>query len=123
MTKPEVEWTLLFTGSNNWFFSLFKPGFQHVRAVRDYGSHYLLLEPTKSHIHIELLDKRHFPDLHSITGIPTITVTVHASIDTKSISSTLCFNTCVDTMKRLLGIKKRLVLTPFQLFKHLTNEV
>lgn len=94
-----------------------KPGFRHVVAIRSdcADRFWLIIDPTMSHTHIEMIPKVIHPDISEF--IEGHVIEVEAIIDKECTNFTLCLNTCVDTVKRLLGIRSFFVFTPYQLYK------
>ena len=88
-------------------------------AIRDYGNYWLIVNPCTSYLMIELVSKEDFPDLPSLSDESATFMDVSVQVDDDYIYSRISLSTCVDTAKRLLGIKRLFLFTPYQLFKYL----
>lgn len=116
-----LEWQIAFCSSTEWPFTLLKPGYQHVLAVQKIfdGKLWHVVDPNMSHLNIYLASTEEHQSIESLAGMSCTVIDVVQDIDNNRINSTLGYNTCVDTIKRLLGIKNVFIQTPYQLFKYL----
>jgi len=111
-----LEYCIVFSDSNHWLFKWCKPGFQHVRAFKHMANVWVSINPQVSHIDIDLY--RDDLTLEQICGEGCTIVKYCTTIDLVQINTSLGYNTCIDTVKRLLGIRG-IILTPYQLYKRL----
>lgn len=118
-THTQAHWYLAFSSSDHHLMQWMKPGFQHVQAFKPMGDFWICIDPSVSHVDVQL----YWRDLtiEDIVGKPCTIVRVHKSINPVQINSTLGYNTCVDTIKRLIGLKRFRIQTPYQLYRYLTN--
>jgi hypothetical protein len=100
---------------------LLRPGFRHCFCVLANGSDWLICDPLKGSLVLELVRlrdafdiTRHFVDTgrHVLVGAkpspPPTTLRIRPL-------------TCVEIVKRLIGIDAPCIFTPYQLFRHLLH--
>ena len=118
-----VEWYVVFCGSDSthWLIRNCRKGFQHAYAVRldCSGYYWMIVQPNVSHIDIEMKPVKDYPTVESLMYNESTIIPVTAKIDISKVNSTLGINSCVDVVKRLLGIKSYFVHSPYQLYKYL----
>lgn len=99
-----------------------KPGFRHCYALLHDGVNWITVDPL-SHF-TEVAVHRHVPADFSLpdwlTGRGMTVVPVDAASIPLKPAPWMMF-TCVEAVKRILGIHRRLILTPWQLYKFLTS--
>lgn len=97
-----------------------KPGFRHCSVLLNDGTQWITVDPLSNYMQVMV---HHVPvtfDLplwlrdrgHKV--VPTI-------IDRTKKEAPWMIFTCVEAVKRLLGLKKRFIITPWQLYRHLTH--
>ena len=118
MNQDDFDFTyyIVFTSSNHWLFKWCKEGFQHVRAFKPYANVLISINPQISHVDVQLYENT--VSIEDIVGQPCTIVEYCTKINPVQINSSLGYNTCIDTVKRLLGIRG-IILTPYQLYKRL----
>lgn len=82
------------------------------------GHLWQVIDPNMSFLDVMLLGVSDYPDIRDIVDRDYIAIECPIN-DNGRINSVLGYNTCVDTIKRLLGIKKFSIQTPYQLYKYL----
>lgn len=121
---PTVERALVvFSGRGGlWWLRFLKPGFRHCFAVLHDGRNWLLYDPMS-----------HVTQLHTLScGSPARLcqgllargyLVVPVRPRTVALRPAPCAPfTCVEAVKRVLGLHARGVVTPWQLFRHLVKE-
>lgn len=103
-----------------WWTRFLKDHFHHVIIIADCDDFWLVVDPTTSHIDILRYYKAEFATIGDILDRPHVQVEVEPDIDRHNITFSLSLNTCVDTAKRLMGIKSARIITPYQLYRGLT---
>ena len=117
-----VNYVIFKEAQHDFFFKPFcKSGFTHCLVVRSVCADYfwLIVDPNIHNTHIELVSKKEKPTIEDLVGECTI-VQINSEIDLNTVCYTLSFNTCVDVVKRILGIRAAFCLTPYQLYKRLS---
>ena len=108
---------IVFTDSNRWPFKWFKRGFQHVQVFKPYANVWIQINPQLSHIDVQLYPiERPIPD---IVGDCTI-VEYCTNVNPVHINSSLGYTTCIDEVKRLIGIRG-FTPTPYSLYRRLQH--
>ena len=120
---PPATWVLVaFTGRADlpWL-RLLKPGFRHCFAVVHDGQRWILSDSMAHVTAVRGLDVAWRGDLFpALIAEGYVVVPVRARPVPRR-AAPLAPYTCVEAVKRLLGVRRRGVLTPWQLFRHLTN--
>jgi hypothetical protein len=101
-------------------FKFCRTGFQHVRAFKKQANVWISINPQISHIDIALY--REEMTLEQICGKGCTIVKYCTNINPVQINSSFGYNTCIDTVKRLIGMRG-IIFTPHQLYLRLQNEL
>lgn len=117
--KQRVEGYIIFKQSSRWWGRLFKKDFSHCFALVRQDGLWVQVDPSLSVLAVNVLPvgvplRKMFPDCakfvrfkrwipENLVRTPWLLVPL----------------TCVEQMKSLLGVRNPLLLTPYQLFKHL----
>ena len=120
--SQKSEAWVVFSGKTdmNWL-KIFKPGFRHCYVVLNDGNHWLSVDPLSSYMDVTihnlpqefnlplwLRDRGHCVVKADITRLPK--------------QAPWMFFTCVEAVKRILGIHKQFIITPWQLYRHLIKD-
>jgi hypothetical protein len=104
----------------HWFIRLLPPSFQHVLAVRDDGEYWTIINPLCSHIDTRVVLKGDCADIVQL--YPNSIILSHkAVLESEAMTWCLGINSCVDVVKRVIGLRAFWVWTPRQLFKRLSH--
>lgn len=108
---------VVFSGQTDfWWQRFLKPGYRHCGVLLECGQHWVIVEPLATHLHLRLLSVAN-PDLPSALrrrGLEVLETSVHSS--PRPFLHPGLF-TCVEVVKRSLGLRAPLVHTPWQLRK------
>ena len=118
-----TNYTVYFTYASrpHWWTRLLKPGFSHIYLVEYLPQGCIVINPNISSLEIKYyLTGENLPDNLYQLAIP---VDIKTDID-------LCKKqpifprlfTCVEVIKSILGITKRSIITPYQLYKYINEE-
>ena len=113
---------LVFSGDTDipWLRWLLKRGFRHCYAIMHDGSKWITCDPLAHKldlgVHHHLPGSFDLPRWLKDRGLQVVPVTPQAVVK-KPLAP--AFFTCVETVKRLTGLRKWHIWTPYQLFKHL----
>jgi len=96
----------------------FKPGFRHCYVLMNDGSHWITLDPLSSHMDVQV---HHVPqDFDMPRWLKSRGLCVmRADLSRVEKPAPWMAFTCVEAVKRVLGLHKRLIFTPWQLYRHL----
>jgi hypothetical protein len=98
-----------------------KPGFRHCFAVLDDGRHWLVLDPLAPRTDLRALDRAEVPDLPEHLRRRGLTV-IEARLRHPVRPAPWRPFTCVEAVKRLIGLDAPFVFTPWQLYRRLARE-
>ena len=127
LIKPTItrEWYVVFesTSKRKWHHWWLKEDFHHCYAMtRSEGNlFWLVVHPHQSHTEIDYRLIESFPTVRDYTGEDVLVIEHTTTIDSMQKITQIGIMTCVDVIKRHLGIRAQTVFTPYQLFKHLRN--
>jgi hypothetical protein len=112
---------VVFTGETDWpWLQMLRPGFRHCFVIINDGQGWVSVDPLLNHTDVQAY--RHLPadfDLPAWLRKRGLRV-LHAQLDRNHRRpAPLGVFTCVEAVKRILGLHARFVLTPWQLFRHL----
>ena len=118
-STPTQQIYVLFTGKTElrWLGWL-KPGFRHCLAIIDDGQGWMLIDPLAGHLTIERLAVPAGWDLPGWYQSIGYTV-LPAPSQRPAKQAPPGPMTCVEAIKRLIGLHKPLIITPYQLYRHL----
>lgn len=109
------ECYVVFTDSNKWYFKWCRKGFQHVQVFKPFANVWIRINPQISHVAVDLypIETR----IEEIVGDCTV---VHycTNINPVHISNTFGYNTCIDEVKRVIGLRG-FTPTPYSLYRRL----
>ncbi len=118
----EPDTWVVFSGQTDlpWL-RLFKPGFRHCYVLMNDGDRWVTLDPLSSHTELRV---HHMPgdfDLPLWLKSRGLRVVKTKLFRVQKQAPWMVF-TCVEAVKRVLGLHKRLIFTPWQLYCHLTKD-
>ena len=116
------QFYIVFSSSklNHWFIQLLPAPFQHVLAVRDDGLYWTIIDPLCSHIDARMVLKDDCADIGQL--FPDSVILWHkALLEADAMTWTLGIGSCVDVVKRVIGLRDFWVWTPHQLYKRLCH--
>ncbi len=118
---------VIFTSSKSsmWWTKLTRKDFGHVFVVDSICADYfwLIIDPIQTHTDTFTIPKSIEPTIEGLVGNECIIVECNPIIDINATCFTLSLNTCVDTVKRILGIRSAFIITPYQLYNKLTRGI
>ena len=111
---------VMFTGQTDltWL-RVLRPGFRHCFLALNDGRHWLTLDPLASYIDLAVQPvpaEQDLPDWYRRQGLIVVEAQV---VRTHQRPAPFGPFSCVEAIKRTLGIHDRWLITPFQLYRHL----
>jgi len=114
-------WAVFSGRSVVWWTRFLSPGFRHCLAVIDEGRRWLVVDPLTTRTEIRRIDRATVPDLpRRLAALGLIVVPVRARPARRPLPRRP--RTCVEVVKRALGIDAPSALTPRQLHRRLIRE-
>ncbi len=99
-----------------------KPGFRHCYVLINDGERWTSIDPlshvTEVAVHHHVPTDFDLPDWLSRRGMTVVPAFIQRNIKTPA---PFMLFTCVEAVKRLLGLHRRFILTPWQLYKFLSG--
>lgn len=120
-TTPPRAWVVFSGAAELWWLRLLRPGFRHCLVALDDGRHWVVIDPLAPRTDVAVLERAEAPDLPDRfrgLGLTVVPATVRR---TAARPAPWAPFTCVEAVKRVLGLRAPLVLTPWQLHRHLTR--
>lgn len=117
----EKAW-VVFSGKSDWpWLKLLRPGFRHCFVIVHDGTRWLSLDPLLQHTELKVHDVPPDFDLPGwLTARGNRVMAAPLNRAHTKPAPVMVF-TCVEAVKRVLGLHKWAVMTPWQLYRHLTR--
>lgn len=120
--ESEKRFWVVFTGQTDLKRLFFlKQGFRHCFVVMHDGSRWVSVDPLAGHIEVQVHDIPQDFDLPRWLMDQGHRV-VAAAFSVALRPAPLMPLTCVEEVKRILGLRSRFIVTPWQLYRHLQRE-
>ncbi len=122
--EPKQLW-VVFSGESDirWIKMIFRKGFRHCYTVMNDGAKWVTCDPLahklELSVHHQIPATFDLPQWLTARGLKV--VPVRAPFYKKK-SLPPAFFTCVEAVKRMIGVRKMRVLTPYQLFRYLERQ-
>lgn len=98
-----------------------KPGFRHCFAVIREGDRWIALDPLANRMDVSVHSAANGFDMPRWLRSRGLTV-IEARTENHARPAPLMPLTCVEAVKRILGLRARMILTPWQLYRHLHTQ-
>lgn len=118
---PSAFWVVFSGDTDIRMLRLLRKGFRHCFIMMLQGGRWIMIDPRSNRMDVALLPhpaKFNFPRYFTQQGKTVVKI---AAVQTPDKMAPLFPLSCVETVKRILGIHARFVLTPYQLYKHITK--
>ncbi|PCI00696.1 MAG: hypothetical protein COB76_03000 [Alphaproteobacteria bacterium] len=132
MVKPELSaesnnntqaiWAVFCDETDIGFLKILKRGFRHCFLILKTSDHWVIVDPRANKIDVEVLKyPPHFnlPRFFSNDGKTVVKV---QGIKTAKKIAPIFPMSCVETVKRVIGLHNRWAITPYQLYRVLTKK-
>lgn len=114
-------WVVFSGQADRPWLKMLRPGFRHCFVILNDGDHWLSFDPMLNHIDLRV--HSHVPGDFDLPGWLAARgqKVVAAPVDhSRKKPLPLALFTCVEAVKRVLGLHRFYILTPWQLYRHLT---
>lgn len=133
--RPSHAWVVFGDSGNNgnnqgrlrerrwnrlWWLRLLKPGFRHCFALLGGNGHWVLIDPGAAVTHVGVWPHADAPDLPQRLADAGFTL-LPAPLRRHDTPAGWAPFTCVEAVKRLLGLRAPWVMTPWGLYRHLSR--
>lgn len=118
---PPRAWVVFSGAAELWWLRLLRRGFRHCFVALDDGRHWTVIDPLAPFTDVAVLDREAVPDLPGwFRGLGLTVVPAPVRRGSTRPAPWAPF-TCVEAVKRVLGLRAPYVLTPWQLHQRLTR--
>jgi hypothetical protein len=122
MPVPETSALVVFSGQTDiGYLKLLKPGFRHCFVILKLHDRWISIDPLAHMTRIDLHKFYADNDLNSLLSESDLTVVPTHLREAALVPSPPMLCTCVEVVKRILGIQCWHVLTPWQLYRYLSH--
>jgi len=126
LIEPRIqrEWWIVFEhfSTRKWYNKYLKKGFAHCYALGLCEDTWVIVNPTDAVLDIELRPVADYPTARAYVGEYAKIIRVEVSLPSEHSSWSFGVMSCVDVMKKLIGLKAWWIVTPWQLYKELSDE-
>lgn len=120
-TTPQQKAWVIFSGQSDLpCLRYLKRGFRHCFLILNDGKHWIAVDPLASTIEVTIPEAPIDFDLPRWLQTQGYTVQ-RAPINRNTKPAPITIFSCVESIKRILGIRKRRIITPWQLHQHLKH--
>ena len=120
--EPHEAW-VCFTGETElWWLRALKKGFRHCFVIARNANHWLAIDPLSPHLEITILPIPQGFDLPGWLAQNGVTLSRANIRRDQHKSAPLFLCSCVEVIKRFLGIHNRSIVTPHQLYQFLIQQ-
>lgn len=120
-TGPDRAWVVFRDCASPWWRVLLRPGFGHCLVVVPAPAHWLVMDPLSHFTDLGAVPRDEIPDLPARfrdQGMTVVDTVVHRDADTPAPWAPF---TCVEAVKRVLGLRDPKVFTPWRLYRALVG--
>lgn len=118
--KPQSVWVVFSGQADLKWLRILKPGFRHCYVILNDGEHWISLDPLSGYTEVKVHHIAPDFDLPAWL-IARDMIVVQARIAPKCKQAPIAIHSCVEAVKRVLGLHAPLIVTPYQLYKKLNS--
>ena len=120
--EPNEAWVVFSGEADLWWLRFLKPGFRHCFAVARDGTNWIVIDPLSPRLDVSVLPLPQSFNLPQWLQGQNLKVLPALIKRDYSKAAPANWFSCVEVIKRFLGIHARLIFTPWQLYCFLTKE-
>ena len=122
ISEPRAQraWVVFSGQADLPWLKILKPGFRHCFCLLHDGEHWITLDPLSGHMDVRVQDIAPGFDLPGWLESRGYRV-CEAPMQAQHKQAPIALMSCVEAVKRIIGLHDIRVITPYQLFKHLTK--
>lgn len=122
--KVETVYVVFMDETSLWWLRFLKKGFRHCYLLvkLDDGMTWLEINPMSNQLFIEVY--QFFESVDFIGDVKKVLSAEICEVNVENVglkTAPLSFFTCVEMVKRVIGLHNRFVITPYQLYKKINN--
>ncbi len=121
--EPHEAWVCFSGEAELWWLKMLKPGFRHCFVVARDAKSWIVLDPLSPHLELAVLPMPRGFDLPRWLEGQGLTVVKAPIRRGHNKAAPANWFSCVEVIKRFLGIHARQILTPWQLYSYLKKEM
>lgn len=124
VNKVKTQTALVVFGNvtNVWILRILKRGFRHCFVVLQRNRKWIICSPFFDYLYIDIIEECTEEELSSWYESQGFTVIKTQTIQPSYKLAPVRVLTCVEVVKRVLGVRARWINTPFQLYRYLVSE-
>lgn len=119
---PTTAWVCFSGEADIWWLRFLRPGFRHCFAVAQQDKNWIVIDPLSPYLELDVLPLAATFDLPAWLAGQNLTVVRTTIRRNRTRPAPANIFSCVEVVKRFLGIHARAVFTPWQLYTYLTKE-
>lgn len=119
--QRQRAWVVFTDEGRIWWLKWLRPGFRHCFAILNDGAHWVAAEPLAHCLECSVLPSPpdfNLPAWLAAQGHRVVETPLNRKLPTHA---PLAFLNCVEVVKRIIGLRAPWVMTPYQLYRHLTH--
>ena len=120
-TTPPRAWVVFCGQAELWWLRVLRPGFRHCFVALNDGGHWVVVDPLAPFTDVAVLGlpaEYDLPDWFRGLGMIVVPAPLRRGLTRPAPWGAF---TCVEAVKRVLGLHAPFVLTPWQLYRRLTR--
>ena len=118
-TKRRVQAHIIFSEASLPWLRWLREGYRHVSVVIPCGEGYLHIDPRSVRIDFRFIKREQVAEMYDRALYKEIIIIEYTADDIREGMHVPAVFTCVEFVKRVIGIRAWWVLTPHQLYKHI----
>lgn len=119
--KSQKAWVVFSGQADLLWLKILKPDFRHCYLLLNDGDHWISIDALSCHTEVTVHDLAPDFDLPAWLAARDLKI-IPATLTPQTCQAPWTFYSCVESVKRILGIHDRWIITPWQLYKYVTKE-
>jgi hypothetical protein len=118
---PQVMWVVFSDETDLWFLKILKSGFRHCFIIMQQDNRWVLIDPRSDKTEIQILPHPHhfnFPRFWIEQGKTVVKI---PQVQTPRKIASILPISCVEIIKRFIGLHRWWIVTPHQLYRALVK--
>lgn len=121
MSEEDDNYYVVFCDSKSKWLQWLKPGFQHCYIMRnEFNKVWTVIQDSEKRLDVSTYLFEDYPTPLDFAK-PGATVLKASRVEVGGLRGHLCYFSCVEVVKAVLGIRKPFIVTPYQLYRCLNG--